>query len=104
MRSVSKRLAPPAWWKNTYFWIAAILIVVSILGFARGDEFVRDPGQTDEPHLTWIYLAGAILMMANGVMSHRSYVKHYGEVMGEEVEETTKSAILEAAEREGKSE
>lgn len=73
----------PTWWKNTYFWIAAILFVVAILGLIRGPEAIRDPGQKREDHLVvLIYFAGAVVMLVNGLLSHRQTVMHYHEVVG----------------------
>ena len=74
-----KAPAPPRWWKNTYFWIAAILFVVFIVGLMYGADSVRDPGQTDEGGLIWIYLGGAVVMLVNGIISHRQYVLYYNE-------------------------
>lgn len=76
---MSKKLAPPHWWKNTYFWIAIILVVVAIVGLLRGQDAIRDPGQTDENGLVLIYLAGAVIMFVNGFISHKMYIKHYEE-------------------------
>lgn len=76
---MSKKLSPPRWWKNTYFWIAAILVVVAVIGLAQGQEAIRDPGQTDEPGLSLIYLVAALVMFVNGALSHRQYVRHYNE-------------------------
>lgn len=73
----------PTWWKNTYFWIAAILFVVAILGLIQGPQAIRDPGQKREDHLVvLIYFAGAVVMLVNGLLSHRQTVKHYHEVVG----------------------
>lgn len=79
---MSKKLAPPSWWKNTYFWIAAILFVVFVIGLIKGPDAVRDPGQLDENGLIWIYLAGAVVMAVNGYLSHKQYVQNYNDEMG----------------------
>jgi len=77
---VSKKPTPkPAAWKNTYFWIAAILVIVSIIGFVAGQDRIRDPGQTDENGLALIYLGGAVVMLVNGILSHRQTVNLYRE-------------------------
>ena len=75
----------PAWWKNTYFWIGAILFVVGVIGlpFIGGDHAVRDPGQKHESHLWLLYFAGSALMLLNGYMSHRQTVQHYQESLEE---------------------
>lgn len=76
-----KPLAKPAWWKNTYFWLAAILFVVGIWGlpFLGGQEAIRDPGQRDENGLVFIYWGGALVMLVNGLISHRQTVLLYSE-------------------------
>ncbi len=80
---MSRKPPVPTWWKNTYFWIAAILFVVAIFGLIRGPEAIRDPGQKREDHLVvLIYLAGAVVMLINGLLSHRQTVMHYHEVVG----------------------
>lgn len=75
----SKPAAPPVWWKNTYFWIAALLVIVGVYGLVRGDATIRDPGQRPETNLPLWYLAGALLMALNGALSHRLTVQHYEE-------------------------
>jgi hypothetical protein len=76
-----KKLSKPAWYKNTYFWIAAILFVVGIIGlpFLGGDHAIRDPGQKRESNLFLIYFAASVLMLVGGVMSHRLTVQQYEE-------------------------
>lgn len=76
-----KPLPKPAWWKNTYFWIALILFVVGVVGlpFVAGEKAIRDPGQRDEGGLVWIYWGGAVVMLVNGLLSHRQTVLHYQE-------------------------
>jgi peptidoglycan/LPS O-acetylase OafA/YrhL len=74
-----KPLPKPVWYKNTYFWIAGILLVIGILGFPflLGEEAIRDPGQKRESGLVLIYVVGAAVMLINGVLSHRQTVQHY---------------------------
>lgn len=74
-------LPKPVWWKNTYFWIAGILVLVSIYGlpFLGGERAIRDPGQADESGLIFIYLGGAVVMLVNGILSHKQTVQHYEE-------------------------
>lgn len=69
----------PAWWKNTYFWIALILFLVGVVGLAKGQDVIRDPGQKDENGLVLIYWGAAVVMLVNGVISHRNTVFHYQE-------------------------
>jgi hypothetical protein len=77
-----KRIPKPAWWKNTYFWIAMICVIVGIVGLVVGDNSIRDPGQIDEPGLGWIYLLGAAVMLVNGLISHNHTVRAYREQEG----------------------
>jgi hypothetical protein len=82
------KAAKPAWYKNTYFWIAAILFLIGVAGlpFLLGPEAIRDPGQRREGGLTLIYLGGAVVMLVNGLLSHKQTVLHYQEAQeGEEV-------------------
>lgn len=76
-----KKLVKPVWWKNTFFWIAAILAVVGIYGlpFIGGEEAIRDPGQVREGGLALLYFVGAIVMFVNGYLSHKQCVQHYNE-------------------------
>jgi hypothetical protein len=74
-----KPLPKPVWYKNTYFWISGVLFLIGILGFPflLGEEGIRDPGQKREGGLVLIYMAGAVVMLVNGVLSHRQTVQHY---------------------------
>ena len=83
MGPVSQKPVPkPVWWKNTYFWIALILLVLGIIGlpFLGGDRAIRDPGQKRESGLALLYFGAAVVMYLNGFMSHRQTVQHYEEV------------------------
>ncbi|HSI73712.1 MAG TPA: hypothetical protein VK934_11100 [Fimbriimonas sp.] len=79
--SQKKPLPKPAWHKNTYFWIAAILLLLGLIGlpFLGGDRAIRDPGQKHEDNLYILYLAASAIMFANGYISHRQTVQHYNE-------------------------
>jgi hypothetical protein len=79
--SQKKPLPKPAWHKNTYFWIAAVLFVLGILGlpFIGGDRMIRDPGQKREDSLYLLYFGAAAIMFVNGYLSHRQTVQHYNE-------------------------
>jgi len=76
-----KSLPKPCWYKNTYFWFAAILFILAIIGlpFVFGDDAIRDPGQKHEGWLSLIYFVGSIVMLLNGIMSHRQTIQQYEE-------------------------
>lgn len=63
------------WWKKTDFWIALILAVIGLIGLARGNEVIADPGQDVDPNLAWLYLLAAVVMLINGILSHRQYLR-----------------------------
>lgn len=78
-KGAPKPIKPPVWWKNTYFWIAGLLVFVGLYGLFRTDATIRDPGQRPETNLPLWYLAAAALMAVNGALSHRLTVQHYEE-------------------------
>lgn len=79
--SQKKTLPKPVWYKNTYFWIAGILFLLGLVGlpFLGGDEAIRDPGQKREGSLFILYLVASIVMLVNGVLSHRQTIQQYEE-------------------------
>ncbi len=80
-----KKISKPAWYKNTYFWIAGILFILCIIGLVGGDATIRDPGQKRESWLWLLYLVASGIMFLNGWMSHSQTVQHYKEtVLGSE--------------------
>jgi hypothetical protein len=76
--------ARPAWYKNTYFWIAAALFLLSISAFIRGADVIRDPGQKREGGLAFWYLIASVVMYVNGWLSHQQTVRLYRETVGED--------------------
>lgn len=77
---VNRKLVSPAWWKNTYFWLAAVLLLVGFAGLAGGPLLIRDPGQKREDSLvTMLYFVGAVVMVVNGWLSHRQTVRELEE-------------------------
>lgn len=85
--SAKKTTPKPVWWKNTYFAISFILFIVGVIGlpFFGGEKAIRDPGQLPDSGLVFIYWGAAVLMFANGWLSHRQTVKAYEEELsGEE--------------------
>lgn len=67
------------WWKKTDFWIALILAIIGVIGLARGNEVIADPGQDVDPRLAWLYLLAAVVMLVNGILSHRQYLRELEE-------------------------
>lgn len=74
-----KTPSKPSWLKNTYFWFAAILAVVGLIGLFGGDGTIRDPGQRREGGLAFLYLGAAAVMLVNGFISHSQTVQHFRE-------------------------
>lgn len=68
---------PPSAWKNTFFWFAALLVILALIGLVSGPEAIRDPGQVRESGLVWIYLGGALVMAVNGYLTHQQALKAY---------------------------
>ena len=84
-----KPTAKPTWSKNTFFWIAGVLAFLTLVGlpFLGGDKAIRDPGQkTEHIPLFVIYFAGAVVMVVNGVLSHRQTLQQHAEETGESLE------------------
>ncbi len=67
------------WWKKTDFWIALILFIVGIIGFVRGNQAIADRGQDVDPRLAWFYLLAAVIMLVNGILSHKQYLREHAE-------------------------
>ncbi len=76
----SDRPGKNSWMKNTYFWIALVLFGLSILGLVMGDKTIRDPGQVNEKNLWMIYLGASVVMLVNGVISHRAYLAQWDDL------------------------
>jgi hypothetical protein len=78
-----KKASKPAWYKNTYFWIAGSLFILAIIGlpFVAGESAIRDPGQKREHGLSLLYFIGAAIMLVNGYLSHSQTVQHYRETL-----------------------
>jgi hypothetical protein len=74
---LSRKPKPPALWKNSFFWFAAILLALGLWGLASGDRVIQDPGQTQEANLALLYIAGAVIMAINGWMTHAQSMKAY---------------------------
>jgi hypothetical protein len=85
----SNKLPKPAWWKNTYFLFGILLLIIAVLGFVRGAEYIRDPGQPFTPALPWYYVAASLIFFVNGYLSHRAYVREY-ELHSQEIVNTPK--------------
>lgn len=82
--SQKKPAGKPVWTKNTFFWIAGVLVLLAILGIVFGDRAIRDPGQKIEKIPLYIlYFVAAIVMAVNGVLSHRQTLQQHAEETGE---------------------
>lgn len=98
MTTQKKPMAKPTWSKNTFFWIAGALVFLALLGIVFGDRAIRDPGQRQDSiqlfgvrkyiPLFVLYLAAAVIMGVNGVLSHRQTLQQHAEETGETSEET----------------
>lgn len=76
----NKPARKPVWWKNTFFWFAFALFAVAMVGIPLGEGAIRDPGQVREGGIIWIYLLSAVVMFANGWITHRQGLQAYGEL------------------------
>lgn len=79
----SKPPPKPVWWKNTFFLFSSILFILAVWGLIAGESVIRDPGQVREGGLVWIYLAGAVVMLVHGLISHQQAVQSYQEASEE---------------------
>jgi hypothetical protein len=75
----AKALKKPTWWKNTFFWFAAALLLFALWGLVAGEHVIRDPGQIKEGGLVLIYLGGAVAMFVHGLISHQQASQHFEE-------------------------
>lgn len=78
----------PIWWLNTFFVLGFALIILAIVGIISGEGAIRDPGQVRENGLIWMYLAGGIIMLTNGYLSHRQAVMMHDQEYGPPVTPT----------------
>lgn|GEM_PF-3560279 len=58
---------------NSFIVIGVILFVLSIAGFATNSVLISEPGQPINHYASLEYLAGAIIMLANGFLTLKSY-------------------------------
>lgn len=89
--SRKKEVARPVWYKNTYFLIAALLLILGIIGAIFGDRAIRDPGQKREGGLYLLYLVAFVVMLVNGYISHQQTVQQYEEEHPEGASPTPKT-------------
>ncbi|GIV07064.1 MAG: hypothetical protein KatS3mg017_0266 [Fimbriimonadales bacterium] len=78
------------WWKKTDFWIALILLVIGIIGFARGNTAIADPGQDVDARLAWLYLLAAVIMLVNGILSHKQHLRDLEEHRANQAAKTSR--------------
>jgi hypothetical protein len=62
-------------WKSSYIWIAGLLLIISIYGFATSANKISDPGQPQDSLLPLWYFIAAILMVVNGFLSHKNWIE-----------------------------
>ena len=55
------------------------LLGIAGLPFVKGDNFIRDPGQRHENNLWALYLAASVVMLVNGLISHRIWLSSFTE-------------------------
>ncbi|CUU06111.1 MAG: hypothetical protein N2045_08040 [Fimbriimonadales bacterium] len=84
------------WWKKTDFWIALVLFIIGIIGLARGNEAIADPGQDVDPRLAWLYLLAGVIMVVNGILSHR---QHLRDLEAEKAKQSQKASQQEVPSR-----
>ena len=56
-----------------------MLFVLGIAGLMKGNDFIRDPGQRHEAWLWAIYLIAAVVMLINGLISHKIWLSSFVE-------------------------
>ena len=61
---------------NGFILIGIILLFISIAGLVKGNTLLTEPGQPPNPYAWLEYLAAAVLMLINGVVSIWSYRNH----------------------------
>jgi hypothetical protein len=54
---------------NMFVLIGIALILISCVGFATGNKFLTEPGQTPNPNASLVYLGAGVLMLFNGYLS-----------------------------------
>ena len=53
---------------NMFVLIGIALILISFIGFATGNKFLTEPGQTPNPNVSLVYLGAGVLMLFNGYL------------------------------------
>lgn len=56
-----------------------MLFILGLAGLFKGNDFIRDPGQRDEKWLWAIYLVAAVVMLTNGLISHKIWLSSFVE-------------------------
>ena len=60
---------------NMFMLIGIALVGISIVGFATGNRFLQEPGQSANPLASLTYLGAGVLMLVNGIISVLQYPK-----------------------------
>ena len=58
---------------NGFVILGVALLIMGIVGFFKGAEILRDPGQPKDSLLPVLYVLGGLVMLINGWMSVRAY-------------------------------
>lgn len=56
------------------------MLLVALIGLIFGAPVIRDPGQKREDGIVvMLYFAAAVIMLVNGIISHRQTLQAYAE-------------------------
>ncbi|MHB1459961.1 MAG: hypothetical protein ACYC1M_01585 [Armatimonadota bacterium] len=58
---------------NGFIILGILLLVLGVVGFLKGAEVLRDPGQPKDSLLPVLYVLGGLVMLVNGWFSIRAY-------------------------------
>jgi len=61
---------------NGFVVLGIVLLLISVAGMVYGNTLLTEPGLPVNPYARWEYLAAAVLMLVNGVVSVRTMQRH----------------------------